>query len=249
MTATVVFLHGGGMGGWMWRPQIEALRQFRCLAPDLPAHGANLLLPWTTLRDAARWVADFIAREAPSGRAHVVGLSLGAVIGYELLTAFPESVDRLVLSGGMGLGKPGPTLMSRLMRAAMPLSTNRLLVSMSLAAMRVPAEDRDQARGAMTGMNPDALWGMVEQVLAYQLDEAMLRTRPHAVLAVAGSLEVAAIRRTVRRLEELMPAARAAIVPRGLHTWHWQYPELFSRTVAAWLGGEPLPDQLRLDPA
>jgi pimeloyl-ACP methyl ester carboxylesterase len=163
------------------------------------------------------------------------------VIGYELLTAFPDSVDRLVLSGGMGMGTPGPTFMSRVMRAAMPLSTNRLLVSLSLAAMRVPAQDRDLARNAMTRMNPDALWGMVEQVLAYRLDEAVLRTRPHAVLAVAGRMEVAAIRSTVRRLEELMPAARAAIVPRGLHTWNWQYPELFSRTVGAWLSGEPLP--------
>ena len=54
---------------------------------------------------------------------------------------------------------------------------------------------------------------------------------PTRVLAVAGSMEVAAIRSTVRRLEEMMPAARAAIVPRGLHTWNWQFPELFSRTV------------------
>lgn len=241
MQPTVVFLHAAGMGGWMWRPQIQALPQFRCLAPDLPAHGASAHLPWTSLRGAAEWVAEFIAREVPGGRGHVVGLSLGAVIGYELLTAFPESVDQLVLSGGMGLGKPGRTFLGWVMRASMPLAKNRFVVSATLSVMRVPVEDRELAHRAMTGISPDALADMVDQVLAYRLDE-ILRTRPHRVLALAGSLEVAAIRRTVRRVGEMMPAGRAAIVPRGLHPWNWQYPDLFTRTVAAWLAGEPLPE-------
>ena len=229
---TVVFLHGAGMGGWMWRPQVEALSQFRCLTPDLPGHGGAV--PWTTLRDAAAWVAGFIAREAPGGHAHVVGLSLGAVIGYELLTAFPDSVDRLVLSGGMGMGRPGRTFLGRLMRVSMPLVKNRLVVKATLSAMRVPAADRGLAYGAMTRKSPDVLADMVDEVLAYHVDE-ILRTRPHRVLAVAGSLEVAAIRTTVRWLGEMMPAGETAIVPRGLHTWNWQYPELFNRIVADWL--------------
>jgi pimeloyl-ACP methyl ester carboxylesterase len=234
MTTPVVFLHGAGLGGWMWRPQVQALTQFRCLAPDLPAHGANAHVPWTTIHGAAEWVAEFIEREAPGRRAHVVGLSLGAVVGYELLAAFPDSVDRLVLSGGMGLGQPGRTMLGRLMRASMPLAKNRWIVSATLAAMRVPREDRELAHRDMTKISADALADMVDQVLAYRLDE-VLRSRPHRVLALAGSMDVAAIRRTVRRVEEMMPAARATIVPRGLHTWNWQFPELFNRTVAEWL--------------
>jgi pimeloyl-ACP methyl ester carboxylesterase len=233
MSRPVVFLHGAGLGGWMWRPQIAALTQFHCLAPDLPAHGANLQVPWHSINDSARWVADFIAREA-GGRAHVVGLSLGAVIGYELLASFPDSVDRLVLTGGMGLGKPGRTLLVRLSRATMPLATNRFLVWAMLAAMRVPAEDRTTALREMRRVSPAALADMVEQVLAYHLDES-LRDRPHRVLAMAGSRDVAPIRRTVRRVEELMPAARATVVPRGLHAWNWQFPELFNQSVAEWL--------------
>ena len=34
---SIVFLHGGGVAGWMWRKQIEALKSaYHCLAPDLP---------------------------------------------------------------------------------------------------------------------------------------------------------------------------------------------------------------------
>jgi pimeloyl-ACP methyl ester carboxylesterase len=221
------------MGSWMWRPQLAALDQFRGLAPDLPAHGSNHALPWRSIEASAEWVADFIAREA-GGRAHVVGLSLGAVLGYELLRLFPDRVDALVLSGGMGLGKPGRTLLGRMMRAMMPLATTRLGVSATLAAMRVPREDRAVGLREMTRMSPDALGDMVEHVLAYRIDE-ILRTRPHRVLAIAGSLEAPGIKHTVRRLAEMMPNAQAMIVPKGLHTWNWQFPELFSQTVADWL--------------
>ena len=232
MNSPVVFLHGAGMGGWMWRPQVEALRQFHCLAPDLPAHGANLHMPWRSINESARWVAEFIAREA-GGRAHVVGLSLGAVLGYELLRSFPERVDAMVLSGGMGSGKPGRTLLGRVMRATMPLATNRLFASATLSVMKVPRADRAQALGEMTRMSPHALADMVDQVLSYGLDE-VLRTRPHRVLAMAGSLEAPGIKHTVRRLAEMMPNAQAVIVPKGLHTWNWQFPELFSQAVTDW---------------
>jgi pimeloyl-ACP methyl ester carboxylesterase len=233
MTLPVVFLHGAGFGGWMWRQQVETLTQLRCLTPDLPGHGANLGLPWTSIRDGARWVAELIAREA-GGRAHIVGLSLGAVVGYELITAFPESVDRLVLSGGNGAGRTGRSMMSRFMRAIMPLARTRPMVAATLAAMKVPKEDRPKGHRAMAEMSAESLATMVEQVLAYRLDE-VLRSRPHRVLAIAGSMEAPMIRRTVRRLAEMMPNAEAREVPRGLHTWNWQYPELFARTVTDWL--------------
>ena len=35
----IVFLHGGGLSGRMWQPQLATLTDFHCLAPDLPEHG------------------------------------------------------------------------------------------------------------------------------------------------------------------------------------------------------------------
>lgn len=37
---TIVVLHGGGVGGWMWKPQIAQLEAgYHLLVPDLPEHG------------------------------------------------------------------------------------------------------------------------------------------------------------------------------------------------------------------
>ena len=49
----IVFLHGGGLSGRMWQPQVDALREFHCLAPDLPEHGRSAAVTPFTLRSAA----------------------------------------------------------------------------------------------------------------------------------------------------------------------------------------------------
>ncbi len=37
---SIVFLHGGGLSGRMWQPQIERLPNFHCVVPDLPSKAA-----------------------------------------------------------------------------------------------------------------------------------------------------------------------------------------------------------------
>ena len=36
---TIVFLHGGGLCRAMWQPQLDRLREYHCLAPDLLEQG------------------------------------------------------------------------------------------------------------------------------------------------------------------------------------------------------------------
>src|SRR5258708_7572840 len=79
---SILFLHGGGVGGWSWRPQIEAFQaDYHLLVPDLPEHGQSLDVAPFSMNDAAARMAELIHRRAHGGHAHVVGLSLGAQAG------------------------------------------------------------------------------------------------------------------------------------------------------------------------
>jgi pimeloyl-ACP methyl ester carboxylesterase len=95
---TIVFLHGTRLTGAQWTPQVDALAdEFRCLAPDLPGHGAAADVPFT-LAGAADGIAELIEREA-GGRAVVVGLSLGGYLAMEVAARRPDLVTGLVISG------------------------------------------------------------------------------------------------------------------------------------------------------
>lgn len=95
----IVFLHGTRLSRSQWLPQIRRLsKRYRCVAVDLPGHGARGGEPWSI--DAARdGVIAAIDAEVPSGRVVIVGLSLGGFVAIEVAEAAPDRVAGLVLAG------------------------------------------------------------------------------------------------------------------------------------------------------
>ena len=65
---TIVFLHGGGVSGWSWQPQIEAFPDYHLLVPDLPEHGRSLAEAPFTFPDAAARIAGLIRDRGHAGR-------------------------------------------------------------------------------------------------------------------------------------------------------------------------------------
>jgi pimeloyl-ACP methyl ester carboxylesterase len=105
----VVLLHGAFDSAVTWEAWAPRLaRDFRVLAPDLPAHG---LTGWTPTDDYG------MARQAETvralldhlgiARAHVAGNSMGGNVAWRLALAHPERVDRLVLADAGGYPEMG----------------------------------------------------------------------------------------------------------------------------------------------
>lgn len=96
---TIVFLHGAVMSRAQWAPQIAQLTEagYRCVAVDLPGHGA-LAGRRFSLDDAIAVTVEAIDRAA-RGRAVVVGLSLGGYVAMAVAGLSPKRVRGLVLAG------------------------------------------------------------------------------------------------------------------------------------------------------
>ncbi len=88
----VVLLHAFPMSGAMWEPQLEALKDFRILIPDLRGFGGTALTaPWLVEHAAA----DVL--ETVTGDAVFVGLSMGGYVALQIAAAAPKRVKALVL--------------------------------------------------------------------------------------------------------------------------------------------------------
>ncbi len=95
----IVFIHGTRLNRRQWQPQMRRLSgRFRCIAIDLPGHGVRSAEPFATASACAA-VVDAIKANAPSGRAVLVGLSLGGYVAIDVAEAAPERVAGLVLAG------------------------------------------------------------------------------------------------------------------------------------------------------
>ncbi|MDD1793296.1 alpha/beta hydrolase [Enterovibrio sp. ZSDZ42] len=95
----VLFGHSYLWDSAMWKPQIDALsKQYRCIVPDLWAHGQSDAAPdsTTTLIDYANDVLSLMDSLDVEQFA-LVGLSVGGMWGTELVLKAPTRVNALVL--------------------------------------------------------------------------------------------------------------------------------------------------------
>jgi pimeloyl-ACP methyl ester carboxylesterase len=102
----LVMLHGGA-GSWMhWVRNIEALSQDRELwLPDLPGMGeSDLPRDGLDADSIAPIVLDGLVELLKGRSFDLVGFSFGALVSGYITHLAPEKVNRLVLTGGTGLG-------------------------------------------------------------------------------------------------------------------------------------------------
>jgi pimeloyl-ACP methyl ester carboxylesterase len=97
---TILFVHGAGMDHSVWPLQARhfAYRGWNALAVDLPGHGRSAGEPLGSIGAMADWLAALLeALRVPA--AHLVGHSMGALIGLELAARHRKRVARLALLG------------------------------------------------------------------------------------------------------------------------------------------------------
>ncbi len=244
---TIVFIHGGHTSGWSWEPVVERMQQYRCLVPDLPHYGKSFEQGPFEMGRAATAVAELIRSRVDTGRAHVVGLSLGAQVGVQLLATEPKLVDRAVLCGTALNTVPFVQLTRRLLALPARNSMYRRMVSRYRNARHagVPSaqidEYREDVRLITSGQLADVIMASAGFTLPEELDKSDSPT-----LFVTGGKELPVVRRWAAALAQQMPNGVDRVAIGMPHEWPTRYPDLFSRTVDGWLTDSALPPEIAL---
>ena len=95
--ATVAFVHGAGLDhSWFGlQSRYFGYHGWNVLALDLPGHGRSQGPPLPTIEAMADWVVKTL----PSGKASVVGHSMGALIALECAARDASRIERIALIG------------------------------------------------------------------------------------------------------------------------------------------------------
>ena len=235
---------GGNTLGWDPLPAALAER-FRVIAFDNRGAGRSAAPPGPyTMRQLAGDAAALLDRLG-GGRAHVVGLSMGGMIGQELALARPELVDRLVLYATYARPRPavhGPWLTAWAEARAREMDP----VQLSLWLMpwfMTPAfiRDYDQVEAALalwtSDPYPAPAHGIAAQAAACMAHDALDRLPAIAAptLALVGPDDIVTPVSCSRELVERIPGARLQVLERGGHVPHWEYPEAVAAALLAFL--------------
>ena len=192
-----------------------------------------------TIAGAAERVAELIRAKAHGGRAHVVGISLGGQTLVQLLAQEPDVVDHAMTSGTLVRGFPGAWMIRPTLWLSMPFIAQPWMIR---ANMRSFGPQRNStSRSAKTcSVRRWTPWRtFTKRTSASACRRARPRTAP--VLVVAGQKELKTIHDSARDLVKAIPGAKGYVVAGGLHTWNFQFPDLFAQTIRAWTHDQPLP--------
>jgi pimeloyl-ACP methyl ester carboxylesterase len=226
---TIVFLHGTRLTGAEWAVQVADLSdEFACLTPDLPGHGSAEDVPFT-VEGAAERVADLIAREAPDGRAILVGLSLGGYVAMAVAARWPERVAGLAISGATAEPVPPRSLFYQGLAAIFLWIPESALdaVNRWFFGWRYPARIAGPilAEGFSFAGGARAVSALVGERF-----KPRLAAYPGPSLLINGEFDLF-FRPTERSFADVAADPRRALVRRATHLTNLDQPEAFTALI------------------
>jgi pimeloyl-ACP methyl ester carboxylesterase len=241
----LLLLHGGlGDAALHWHHNFADLsRDFRLLAPDLPAFGRTAALPAPSYPAYRAWVGAFCTAVGVPGDLTVVGNSMGAALARLFAAVASERVRGLVLvDGGMPLAGNG---VLRLIAHLPPL---RALLVVAIAALATS----DRAMGRYVAdparLTPPLKANIRRGVRTYlRVQSRMLAVLPVSpaelqpicpVLVVWGAQDGLGPPRLGSELAQAIGAQAVAVIDGAGHMPMFEQPAEFSRVLRRFTSGQ-----------
>jgi pimeloyl-ACP methyl ester carboxylesterase len=245
---TIIFLHGGGIAGWMWDKQVEAFQDYHCIVPDLPEHGKSIEVGPFTMQGAADTIIDIIKNKAKNGKAHLVGISLGGQIIVQILSKAPEVVDHALISGTLVRSIPHTEtflkLLNYLIKAYEPVKDTDFFIKANMRTYNMPKSLFNEFKEATRQIKPDSLNRILKENMLYKMPDGLEKTEA-PVLVMAGEKDYEIIKESARDLLNVLPNSKGAVALKVGHMWNIENPKLFNNVLRSWLKDEDLPKDIK----
>ena len=166
-------------------------------------------------------------------RAHLVGISYGALLALNFALHLASRVDRLVLMSPAFLIAPftGRWIATSARIAAFP-SRSTILKVLDELSMRGFAGDEPMLRQRVLAMKGKR----TRRIVFPAFSRRRLRELRAPSLVLFGAAEIMYDpRRALAAAKQLIPGARAAIIPNGGHSLNRDQPEIVNRLIPEFL--------------
>lgn len=235
----LVLVHGAGLDGRMWEPQVEALAdEFTVVAWDEPGSGRSGDLPaGFALADFARALAAVI-EDVGLGPAQVAGLSWGGTVALELYRWRPDLVRSLLMvdtyAGWKG-SLPPEEVAARVEGARRMLAVPRGDFDPTLPGLYAdgPPERFAAVLDAMNrDVRPESMGTQLS--LMAEADETDLLPRISVpTLLLWGERDARSPLDVAHAFQDAIPHADLVVIPAVGHMSNLEAPEAFTAAVRA----------------
>ena len=233
---TIVLLHGGGLSWWNYQTAAERLgEKYHVVLPVLDGHAGSDRV-FTTIEDNAAAVIDYIDQQWGGRIALLGGVSLGGQIVTEILSRRRDICRAAVIESASVIPMP---LAKRMVKPVLNMSHGLIqkpwFAKWQFRALGINSRWYEDYYRDTCVISKESMTAFLRANAAYEVREE-LRGTEAKVLVLVGEKEPKQMRRSARKLCELLPGSGLEIL---LGLGHGQYAinygEIFAERVDALL--------------
>ena len=238
----LVLVHGAGVDGRMWRPQLTALAdEFTVVAWDEPGAGRSDDVPaGFGLADYAHCLAAVVDALA-LGPAHVAGLSWGGTVVQELYRHHPECVATLTFADSYAGWKgslPAEEVQARIEGVRKMLAAAERYDPPGLFAGEPPSEFAALLEEMSLAARPASLAGQLS-VMAEADERDLLPRIAVPTLLIWGDADTRSPLSVARQFESAIPGAELVVIAGVGHVSNLERPGPFNDALRRFCRGHP----------
>jgi pimeloyl-ACP methyl ester carboxylesterase len=236
----LIFLHGAGLGAWMWDKQREFFeREYVVHTPTLPGHGMfDGAIPgdavYLSHQHAAGSVARQVGLDSLEGDVTVIGFSLGGQVVIELSTMFPEKVTRTVVVSSLLRPWRIAGLYIQAAVALAPRTTTEAVARVHAQQLYLEPEHFDSYFALTNSMSARTTRNTIRTNFSFAPAPRFMQSdRP--VLILAGAQEQRRLREDSARLAQKLARGEFVLVDDVAHGASLARPDYFNQLVGDWI--------------
>lgn len=236
----LLLLHGLGSNGRSWEYQVEPFaRQYRVIVPDVRGHGrsAKPAGPYSV----SQFANDIfnLLDHLQIDRFHLVGLSMGGMIGFQMAVDHPERLKSMTIVNS------GPELIPRGLKEKWQILQRRLItrfVSMAkigeiIGGKLFPephqAAYKSQFIEQMSNNDPEAYKAATNALLGWSVSNKLARIQC-PILVISADMDYTPVAFKEAYVRQL-PTARLQVIENSRHATPIDQPEVFNTAVLQFL--------------
>lgn len=236
----LLLLHGLGSDGRSWEYQLEPFaEQFRVIVPDVRGHGRSAKPPGPY--SVSQFANDIftLLDQLQIDQFHLVGLSMGGMIGFQMAVDQPERLKSLTIVNS------GPELVPRGLKEKWQIWQRRLItrfVSMQkigeiIGGRLFPephqAQYKEQFIQQMGANDPQAYKTATNALLGWSVSEKLDRIQC-PILVISADMDYTPVAFKEAYVRQL-PTARLLVIENSRHATPVDQPEAFNTAVLQFL--------------
>lgn len=238
----ILFIHGGGVSGWMWNKQIQHFTNYHCVVPDLidkeqGVNGSNF-----SIEDSAKGLLTLIEEKANGKQVIVIGFSLGAQILIQMIGLKPELIDYAVINSA--LIRPAPfteKLVRPIIKLSFPLIKNRIFSKYQAKKLYVNKENFEKYYQDTANMKFSTLMKILQENMSFRVPEKFYKAQCK-ILVTVGEKEKSIMRKSAIDLVEINSNCKGVILSKIGHGVSLEKPNFFNQMIEGWVIDGHLPD-------